>query len=131
MRGVFDIVGPIMIGPSSSHTAGAARLGLMAGKILGEPVAKAEILLHGSWARERHIDRTPVNYGVQSMSSTRGEEGHQTHPFMALLDKTATEDAGDVYGITAIPTTLLIDREGKIVMRNPDEAEIEAILVGE
>ena len=38
---------------------------------------------------------------------------------------------GDVYGITAIPTTLLIDREGRIVMRNPDEAEIEAILVGE
>ena len=29
MRGVFDIVGPVMIGPSSSHTAGAARLGLM------------------------------------------------------------------------------------------------------
>ena len=61
-----------------------------------------KILLHGSWARERHIDRTPVNYGVQSMSSTRGEEGHQTHPFMALLDKTATEDAGDVYGINLI-----------------------------
>jgi peroxiredoxin len=36
---------------------------------------------------------------------------------------------GDVYGITAIPTTFLIDREGKIVLRNPDEAEIEAILV--
>ena len=51
MRGVFDIVGPIMIGPSSSHTAGAARLGLMAGKILGERVVKAEILLHGSFAQ--------------------------------------------------------------------------------
>ncbi len=37
---------------------------------------------------------------------------------------------GDIYGITAIPTTFLIDREGKIVMRNPDEAEIEAILAG-
>ena len=37
---------------------------------------------------------------------------------------------GDIYGITAIPTTFLIDREGKIIMRNPDEAEIEAILVG-
>ena len=61
-----------------------------------------KILLNGSWARERHINRTPVNYGVQSMSSTRGEEGHQTHPFMALLDKTATEDAGDVYGINLI-----------------------------
>ncbi len=61
-----------------------------------------KILLNGSWARERHINRTPVNYGVQSMSSTRGEEGHQTHPFMALLDKTATDDAGDVYGINLI-----------------------------
>ena len=61
-----------------------------------------KILLTGSWARERHINRTPVNYGVQSMSSVRGEEGHQTHPFMALLDKTATEDAGEVYGINLI-----------------------------
>ena len=61
-----------------------------------------KILLTGSWARERYINRTPVNYGVQSMSSVRGEEGHQTHPFMALLDKTATEDVGDVYGINLI-----------------------------
>lgn len=61
-----------------------------------------KILLHGSWARERRIDRTPVNYGIQGMSSLRGEEGHQTHPFMALLDKTATEDTGDVYGINLI-----------------------------
>ena len=36
MHGVFDIVGPVMIGPSSSHTAGAVRLGLMARKILGQ-----------------------------------------------------------------------------------------------
>ncbi len=61
-----------------------------------------KILLNGSWARERYIERTPVNYGIQGMSSVRGEEGHQTHPFMALLDKTATEDAGDVYGINLI-----------------------------
>ena len=61
-----------------------------------------KILLNGSWARERHIERTPVNYGIQGMSSVRGEEGHQTHPFMALLDKTATEDRGDVYGINLI-----------------------------
>lgn len=51
MRGVFDIIGPVMIGPSSSHTAGAARLGLMTGKILGEQPVKAEILLHGSFAQ--------------------------------------------------------------------------------
>lgn len=51
MHGVFDIVGPVMIGPSSSHTAGAARLGLMARKILGEPAVRADINLHGSFAQ--------------------------------------------------------------------------------
>ena len=51
MHGVFDIVGPIMIGPSSSHTAGAVRLGLMERKILGEKVLKAGIQLHGSFAQ--------------------------------------------------------------------------------
>lgn len=51
MHGVFDIVGPVMIGPSSSHTAGAARLGLMARKILGEAPVKADIGMHGSFAQ--------------------------------------------------------------------------------
>mgnify|MGYP003587051225 CR=1 FL=1 len=50
MYGVFDIVGPIMIGPSSSHTAGAARLGKMARIILGEEPVEARIELHGSFA---------------------------------------------------------------------------------
>ncbi|MBP2644315.1 MAG: sdhB [Firmicutes bacterium] len=49
--GVFDIVGPVMVGPSSSHTAGAARLGKMASVILGEQPAKATIILYGSFAR--------------------------------------------------------------------------------
>ena len=48
---VFDIIGPIMIGPSSSHTAGAARIGRMAGALLGAPAVQAEIRLHGSFAR--------------------------------------------------------------------------------
>lgn len=61
-----------------------------------------KIILHGSWARERHIDRTPVSYGVQSTSSLRGESGHQQQPFMALLEKSATQDAGEVYGINLI-----------------------------
>lgn len=49
--GVFDIVGPVMIGPSSSHTAGAARLGKMARTILGEEPVMAAITLFGSFAR--------------------------------------------------------------------------------
>lgn len=48
-RSVFDVVGPIMIGPSSSHTAGAVRLGGLARAILGEQPTKAEISLHGSF----------------------------------------------------------------------------------
>ena len=48
---VFDILGPVMIGPSSSHTAGAARLGLITRALLGEPPVKAHILLHGSFAK--------------------------------------------------------------------------------
>ncbi|ODA40937.1 L-serine ammonia-lyase, iron-sulfur-dependent subunit beta [Desulfosporosinus sp. BG] len=47
---VFDLLGPIMVGPSSSHTAGAVRLGAMARKILGEEPIKGTIVLHGSFA---------------------------------------------------------------------------------
>ena len=48
---LFDMIGPVMIGPSSSHTAGAARIGLMARTLLGEDVQAAEIGFHGSFAR--------------------------------------------------------------------------------
>ncbi|MGL5694389.1 MAG: L-serine ammonia-lyase, iron-sulfur-dependent subunit beta [Peptostreptococcaceae bacterium] len=47
---VFDVVGPNMIGPSSSHTAGAARLGKTASKIAGQPVKDVKFHLHGSFA---------------------------------------------------------------------------------
>ena len=47
---LIDIIGPVMIGPSSSHTAGAVRLGLLAASILGGQPVKAEINLHGSFA---------------------------------------------------------------------------------
>lgn len=49
--GIFDIVGPVMIGPSSSHTAGAARIGLMARKILKDDPVKADITVYGSFAK--------------------------------------------------------------------------------
>lgn len=47
---IFDIMGPVMVGPSSSHTAGAVRIGFVAAKLLGGKPAEAEILLHGSFA---------------------------------------------------------------------------------
>ena len=48
---IFDIIGPVMIGPSSSHTAGAVRIGRVAAEILGEPVRIARIGLCGSFAQ--------------------------------------------------------------------------------
>ena len=47
---IFDIMGPVMVGPSSSHTAGAARIGLITRRLLGGQPARAELLLHGSFA---------------------------------------------------------------------------------
>lgn len=48
---VFDIIGPVMIGPSSSHTAGACRLGRVTRKILSDRPVKARIGLCGSFAQ--------------------------------------------------------------------------------
>lgn len=48
---VFDIIGPIMIGPSSSHTAGAARLAKVASVIAGEKIKRVDFYLHGSFAK--------------------------------------------------------------------------------
>ena len=47
---IFDLIGPIMVGPSSSHTAGAVRIGLVSRKLLGEAPVRAELYLHGSFA---------------------------------------------------------------------------------
>ena len=46
---LFDIIGPIMVGPSSSHTAGAVKIGNVCTKLLDEEINAAEILLHGSF----------------------------------------------------------------------------------
>ncbi len=47
---IFDILGPVMIGPSSSHTAGAVRMGNLASNLLNDRIVSAEIVLHGSFA---------------------------------------------------------------------------------
>lgn len=49
--GIFDILGPVMIGPSSSHTAGAARLGKIGTEIAGSGFHRVRFYLHGSFAK--------------------------------------------------------------------------------
>ena len=48
---LFDVISPIMVGPSSSHTAGAIRLGLMARNIYSKPVKKVCFKLYNSFAQ--------------------------------------------------------------------------------
>lgn len=60
------------------------------------------ITLHGSWARERHIQRRAVGFGKQGVSSSRGETGHQDHPFMALASRNTTQEKGEIYGFNFV-----------------------------
>lgn len=58
--------------------------------------------LHGAWARERHIEKTPLLIGTQSIESRRGSSSHNQNPFIALLSKDATEENGEVYGFSLV-----------------------------
>lgn len=50
MGNLFDILGPVMVGPSSSHTAGAVRIGLVARQLFGKRPKSAKVIMHGSFA---------------------------------------------------------------------------------
>ncbi|OYD06431.1 L-serine ammonia-lyase, iron-sulfur-dependent subunit beta [Paludifilum halophilum] len=50
-RSVFDIIGPVMIGPSSSHTAGAARIGRAARSLFGRKPSRVTVTFYGSFAK--------------------------------------------------------------------------------
>lgn len=67
---LFDIIGPVMIGPSSSHTAGAARIGRVARQLLGEPPVRAVVSFHGSFEKtyQGHGTDRAVAGGLMDMS---------------------------------------------------------------
>lgn len=60
------------------------------------------IELSGAWGRERHIEKTPLRSGVQSIESRRGASSHQLNPFFALAAKNADESHGRVYGFNLV-----------------------------
>lgn len=108
---VFDIVGPVMIGPSSSHTAGAARIGKTAAMLLGAPVVKADILFHGSFAKTYRghgtdkaivggiLKMDPWDSGIRTSIQTAEKQGidinfhtgtiENAHPNTALVTLTS------------------------------------------
>ena len=114
---VFDILGPVMIGPSSSHTAGAARIGRITRKLLGSEPIRAEILLHGSFAKtyKGHGTDKALIAGIMGMETNDSRIRHA--PEIAKergLQVTIT--TGEIDG--AHPNTAqitLTDAEGKQV----------------
>ena len=106
---VFDILGPVMIGPSSSHTAGAARIGLVTRALLGQEPVSANILLHGSFAK------TYKGHGTDK-ALVAGKLGMQTYDEARKQGLAVTITTGEIDG--AHPNTAqitLIGKEGKQV----------------
>jgi len=109
---VFDIIGPVMIGPSSSHTAGAARIGRVARRLLGEVPVVADVGLYGSFAstyRGHGTDRA-IAAGLQDM----GVDDERIRDALRLA-----EEAGIAIGFHPVelkdahPNTAVIRAEGK------------------
>ena len=118
---IFDIMGPVMVGPSSSHTAGAVRIGRVARHLLGSQPVRAEILLHGSFAAtgrghgtdkaivagllDMEPDDTSIPRSLQLADqagmevSVRPTEIRDAHPNTALLE--LTDAAGGTLAMSA------------------------------
>lgn len=71
---IFDIIGPRMIGPSSSHTAGAVRIGQIANKLVGSKVKSASVTLYGSFAEtgRGHGTDMAIVAGILGMDPDEG-----------------------------------------------------------
>lgn len=122
---IFDLIGPIMVGPSSSHTAGAVRIGLVSRKLLGEQVRRAELYLHGSFAD------TGVGHGTDK-ALIAGLLGMEPDDERIPLSFACAEKAGleFFFGVTELraahPNSVLLKLWGK----SGAELEIVAASVG-
>lgn len=71
------------------------------------------ISLYGCWAKERKIDRIPMHHGVISIGSKRTTSSATLNPFIALTEKGATEEQGNVYGFSLIySSSFVVKAEG-------------------
>ncbi len=139
MASVFEILGPIMVGPSSSHTAGAVNIGRAARQVLGEEPKKVEITLYGSFAQtyKGHGTDRALIAGVLGMSTsdpniknaldiakkagikvtfnTKGE--HPFHPNTAKIFLEGDEEKAEIVGISI--------GGGRIIIRKIDDFEVD------
>ncbi len=122
---IFDVIGPVMIGPSSSHTAGAARIGYVARKILAKEPVRAEIDLAGSFAEtyQGHGTDRALIAGILGM-----KPDHEDLPRSLEIAK----EKGFLYSIRTVslpkchPNTAVI----RLWAEDGDVAEVEGASVG-
>ncbi len=122
---LFDVLGPVMIGPSSSHTAGAVRIGYTARRLLGEEPVRAEIRLHGSFAatgKGHGTDRALVA-GLLGM---RADDERIPHSLEAAEQRGLTVLFSNVELGNAHPNTAALHLVGK----NGRELDLRGASVG-
>ncbi len=99
--GIFDIIGPVMVGPSSSHTAGAVRIGAFARMLLGTTPSSAVIQLHGSFAATGEGHGTPLALLAGLLGLAPDDERIPTAEALAgqkgLVYRFEPVDLGDVH----------------------------------
>ncbi|MBU3145462.1 L-serine ammonia-lyase, iron-sulfur-dependent subunit beta [Clostridium sp. CF012] len=114
---VFDILGPIMIGPSSSHTAGAARLAKVAALIAGKNIASVQFVLHGSFAKtyKGHGTDKALVAGILGMDpwDDRLKDSMSIAKEKGLVVEFIPGDLGDVHPNTV--KFIITKESGKIV----------------
>ena len=87
-RSVFDIIGPIMVGPSSSHTAGAARIGKIVRHIFGEQPDSVDILLYESFAKTYRGHGTDIALvGLEVLFVPKNEKAEHPNMVKMILKK--------------------------------------------
>jgi L-serine dehydratase len=117
-RSLFDIIGPVMIGPSSSHTAGAVRLGALARAVLGADPVSADVDLHGSFASTGRGHGTDLAITAGLLGMAPDDDRIRRAPELAAAAGTrvvfADADLGEVHPNTARIT--LADSAGRSVV---------------
>ena len=122
---LFDILGPVMVGPSSSHTAGAARIGYIARKLLQETPVKVEILLHGSFAT------TGVGHGtdkalIAGLLGMKPDDIRIPHSFELAKENGLSFSFGTVNLRDAHPNTAVLKLEGE----SGKQMEVQGVSIG-
>ena len=108
---LFDILGPVMVGPSSSHTAGAVRIGRMARSLLGQTPVRAKLLLHGSFAStgEGHGTHQALIAGLLGLSP---DDSRVPDSFALARERGLEFSFGTCVLRSAHPNSVLITLEG-------------------